>query len=313
MVERSDNAQLRLWGREPVKMLHGLLTNDLLRASPGRGVYAAMLTPKGRMIAELRAFILARPGGTELLVDLPREALAGTVEHLRKFVPPMFARWEVAERSACLGVYGPRAGELLSLPELAEDEVAEVELGGAPVVAVGTRYAGGERGYDLFTSGEALPALRARIGAEEIALEELDTLRIEAGRPRYGRELTGETIPTEAYESTGMMERAISFSKGCYTGQEVIVRIAHRGHVNRHLRGLRLGEAPLPAAGTPVFLADGTKQVGRITSATVSPLLGETIALGFVRREVAPGDAVRIGAADGSAARVAELPFEREG
>jgi tRNA-modifying protein YgfZ len=250
------------------------------------------------------------------LIDLPREALTGTTEHLKKFVPPMFARFAVAEGMACLGVYGPRAAGLLSLPDLAEDAFVEAGVAGTAVVAVGTRDAGGEPGYDLFASRDSLPALVQALldaGATLVDLDTLETLRIEAGRPRYGRELTGETIPTEAYESTGMMERAISFSKGCYTGQEVIVRIAHRGHVNRHLRGLRLADAPPPAGETPLFLADGTKQVGRVTSAAPSPLMGETIALGYLRREVSPGDRVRVGAANGPEAVVAELPFSREG
>jgi tRNA-modifying protein YgfZ len=302
-------------------MLHGLLTNDLLGAPPGKGVYAAMLTPKGRTIAELRALALSRAGGTEVLIDLPREALAGTVEHLKKFVPPMFARWEVAEQIGCIGVYGPRAAELIQrtwaeLPELAEDAFVELELAGTPVVAVATRYAGGEPGYDLFAQAASLPGLWETLvaaGARPVGHAALETLRIEGGRPRYGHDLTEETIPTEAYESTGLMERAISFGKGCYTGQEVIVRIAHRGHVNRHLRGLRLGDAPTPANGTPLFLADGSKQTGRVTSAAFSPLLGETIALGYVRREVEPGARVRIGAADGAEALVTVLPFEREG
>jgi folate-binding protein YgfZ len=325
IVDRSDQAQLRMWGRDPVKMLHGLITNDLAGAAEGRGVYAAMLTPKGRMIAELRALPLSRAGGRELLIDLPREALAGATEHLRKFVPPMFARWEVAEESGAIGVYGPRARALLArlagteIPELAEDAFLEVTLEGEAVVALGTRYAGGEEGYDLFASAGALPALWGallargeELGARPVGQGALETLRIEAGRPRYGRELTEETIPTEAFESTGLMTRGISFNKGCYTGQEVIVRIAHRGHVNRHLRGLRLGDTPSPAEGTALFRADGTKEVGRITSAAHSPLLDETVALGYLRREVAVGDRVRVGSSEGAEATVAELPFAKK-
>jgi folate-binding protein YgfZ len=325
VVDRRDQAQLRMWGREPVKMLHGLLTNDLLGAAPGQGVYAAMLTPKGRTIAELRAFTVVREGRTEVLIDLPREALAGTVEHLKKFVPPMFARWEVAESMGSLGVYGPRAGALLrravgvDVPELAEDAFVEVELEGRPVVAVGTRYAGGEPGYDLVADGAALPAIWDALlarggepGARPVGHAVLETLRIEAGRPRYGRDLTEEIIPTEAFESTGLMERAVSFGKGCYTGQEVIVRIAHRGHVNRHLRGLRLGDAATPTAGAPLFREDGSKEVGRVTSAAFSPLMGETVALGYLRREIGPGDRVRVGGAEGAEAIVAELPFRKE-
>jgi folate-binding protein YgfZ len=137
----------------------------------------------------------------------------------------------------------------------------------------------------------------------------LETLRIEEGRPRYGRELTEETIPTEAFESTGLMSRAISFHKGCYTGQEVIVRIAHRGHVNRNLRGLLLGEAPAPAASAPLFHPETGKEIGWVTSSAHSPRAGQTVALAFVRRELGPGDRVRVGAADGAEATVSSLPF----
>ncbi len=121
--------------------------------------------------------------------------------------------------------------------------------------------------------------------------------------------MTGETIPTEAYESTGMMPRAISFTKGCYTGQEVIIRIAHRGHVNRHLRGLLLGDAPAPAARTPLFHPDTGKEIGWTASAAFSPRMGQSVALGYVRREVAPGGTVRVGSAEGAEATVSGLPF----
>ncbi|HKP77484.1 MAG TPA: glycine cleavage T C-terminal barrel domain-containing protein, partial [Longimicrobiaceae bacterium] len=104
--------------------------------------------------------------------------------------------------------------------------------------------------------------------------------------------------------------RAISFSKGCYTGQEVIIRIAHRGHVNRHLRGLLLGDAPAEP-GMRLFSPETGRDVGWLTSVTRSPLLGQTIALGFVRREVEPGATVRAGSVDGAKATVAKLPFTR--
>jgi folate-binding protein YgfZ len=144
-----------------------------------------------------------------------------------------------------------------------------------------------------------------------VGFDALETLRIEAGRPRYGAELTEEVIPTEAFEESGLMERAVSFTKGCYTGQEVIIRIAHRGHVNRHLRGLLLGDAA-PEPGTRLFSPESGKDVGWITSVTHSPLLGQAIALGFVRREMEPGATVRAGLADGAVATVVKLPFARE-
>lgn len=317
---RSDLALLRLWGRDPVRMLQGLITNDLANAPAGQGVYAAMLTPKGRTVAELRAFRRAAPEGAEVLVALPAEALAGTREHLKKYVPPLFARWaEVTDAQGVLGVYGPRAPARLAAVlgvEVAgaeEERTAEAEFAGQPVLVARTRYAGLEDGYDLFAAAGALPALwdllLAGDEARPLGFGALETLRIEAGRPRYGAELSEEIIPTEAFEETGLLARAISFTKGCYTGQEVIVRIAHRGHVNRHLRGLLLGEHPVPAPRTPLFHPETGREVGWTTSAAVSPRLGQTVALGFVRREVAPGTAVRLGRPDGAPAEVVRLPF----
>jgi folate-binding protein YgfZ len=288
-----------------------------------------MLTPKGRTIADLRAFVLPRPGGVEVMVDVAREALAGARDHLKKYVPPMFARWEeISDRVGTIGVYGPRSRALLtavlggSLPESTEDSFVELDwsTGGdsARVLVVSTRYVGDD-GFDLFVPAGAVPglwsALHARgaeFGARPVGYAALEALRVEAGRPRYGWELTDETIPTEAFESTGLMERAISFSKGCYTGQEVIVRIAHRGHVNRHLRGLLLGESPLPAPGTPLLNTETGREVGRTASAVLSPLLDQTIALAMVRRELEPGNMVRVGGDDGMVGRIVELPFRRE-
>lgn len=322
VAERSDRARIRMWGKDPAKMLHGLVTNDLAGAAAGQGVYAAMLTPKGRTLAELRAF---RRSVEEVLVELPREALAGTAEHLRKFVPPMFARWaDVSDEVEQLGVYGPRSAALLERVlgeapgELAEDAFREMTFDGAPVLVAMTRYVGNEIGFDLFTGPTVVPVLwtallerGAELGARPVGLAAIEALRVEAGRPRYGAELTEEVIPTEAFEESGMMERAISFTKGCYTGQEVIVRIAHRGHVNRHLRGFRLGDGPAPAPGAALFNAETGKEVGRLTSVVFSPMLGETVALGYARREVEPGAELRVGAVEGAAARVVRLPFQR--
>ncbi len=322
VADRTDLAVIRLHGRDPVKMMQGLITNDLAGAVAGKGVYAGMLTPKGRMIAELRAFTRQFAEGTEVIVLLPREALAGTREHLKKFVPPMFARWaDVSEELTTIGIYGPLSGELLK-SAIGPDELGEVEdfvsvdFSGEPLLIARTDYAGGEEGYDLVVSvgkagdlWEKLVEGAREMGGSHVGFGALETLRVEAGIPRYGSELTEKTIPTEAYESTGMIPRAISFTKGCYTGQEVVIRIAHRGHVNRHLRGLLLGDGPAPTAGTPLFSDDAGKEIGWTTSAVHSPRLGETIALGFVRREIEPDQSVRLGSADGMAVQVSDLPF----
>lgn len=317
VAERGDRARFRLWGKDPARMVHGLISNDLLKADAGRGVYAAMLTAKGRMIADVRVF---RRADGEVLVSIAREALEGTREHFRKMVPPLFARWaDATDDVAEIGVYGPRSRELLSaalgteVPALEEDAFVEPDFGDARVLVAATREAGGEEGFDVFVAAERAAELWAALrdaGARPVGFGVLETLRIEAGRPRYGAELTEETIPTEAYESAGLMGRAISFNKGCYTGQEVIVRIAHRGHVNRHLRGLLLGDAPAPATRAALVNPETGKEVGWTASAAFSPRLGQTVAMAYVRREIGPGGQVRIGAVDGPAARVVSLPFQ---
>jgi folate-binding protein YgfZ len=327
VTDRSDLALIRMWGRDPVKMLQGLITNDLAGAPLGQGVYAAMLTPKGRTIAELRAFSQQTSQETEVWIVLPREALSGTREHLKKFVPPMFARWaDVTDAYGVIGAYGARSRELLDdalglqLPDLQEDGFVETSCDGLSCLVVKTLYAGGEDGYDIIAPSSALPALwdvllesGTELGVRPVGWEALETLRIEAGQPRYGAELTEETIPTEAYEATGLLPRAISFTKGCYTGQEVIVRIAHRGHVNRHLRGVLLGDSPAPAFRTPLINPETGKEIGWTASAAYSPLLDQTVALAYIRREIGPGSVVRIGAPDGAEAVAAALPFtERE-
>lgn len=311
-VERSDRALVRLFGRDPVRMIQGLVTNDVAGAPEGQGVYAALLTPKGKMVAELRVF--RRPGG-DVLLDLDAGALGNTLDHLRRFVPPLFARIEDASASlGVLGIYGPRSREVAGralgaeIPAgLAEDAFLAASFEARELMVVRTEYAG-EEGYDLIAPVELLeplwrPLLEA--GGRPVGHATLEVLRIEAGRPRWGAELDENVIPLEA----GLQDRAISQTKGCYTGQEVIIRILHRGHVNRLLRGLLLGDVPVPARGTELFRPGVARTVGRVTSACASPLHGQTIALGYVRREIEPPASLRLGHPEGSEAQVHELPI----
>ena len=128
-------------------------------------------------------------------------------------------------------------------------------------------------------------------------------LRVEAGRPEWGAELDAETIPPEA----GIDARAIDHGKGCYTGQEVIVRIRDRGHVNRLIRGLLLGGAPIPSVGAPLFPSGEERAVGEVRSAVWSPGFGQGIALGFVRREIEPPATLALGGPSGPTVGVREL------
>jgi tRNA-modifying protein YgfZ len=306
LFERGDRRLLRAWGRDPIRMLQGLVTADLAGAPADQGVYGAFLTPKGRMVADAR--LLRRPDG-EVWLETDATAVEGLAAHLHKYVPPLFARFAPLDH-AVLGVYGPAAADITASVLGAEpgrpveDAFAELPAGG---VVVRTGYAGADGRDAILPAGAAAEAAARleRAGARRAGHAALDVLRIEAGRPRWGAELTPDVIPLEA----GLRERAISESKGCYTGQEVIIRILHRGHVNRQLRGVLLGELPAPAAGTELFRAGDAKAVGRITSGCSSPRFEQTVALGYVRREVAPPARLRVGRPDGPEAAVVALPF----
>lgn len=309
VVDRCDRALVRLTGRDPQRILQGMLSNDVTVASAGRAVYAALLTAKARMVAELRVY--RRPDG--FLLEPAAEALPELLATFSRSVPPLFARHADASAELhVLGVYGPRAGELLAAvagaPDLPTDEDASVtvRVDEAECVVVGTRIAGGA-GFDVILPTVAAESLwQALVGAGAVPMGQaaLDVLRIEAGVPRWGTELTPETIPLEA----GIQARAISTRKGCYTGQEVITRILHRGHVNRLLRGVLLGDAASQGREAGLY-EPGGKQLGGVTSSAWSPRLDQEIALAYVRREVEPGTTLRAGAADGPTARVVTLPF----
>ncbi len=314
VLRRADRAFVRVAGRDPVRMVDGLITNDLAGAEPGRGVQAALLTPKGRMLARVRAV----RRGEDVLLETDAAALQNVLDTLKKYVPPLFARaQDVSGEYGVVGVYGPGAAAVLR----GDGGTAGIGMGGGDA-GWGGITAGGmagdvlvldadgvEQGVDLVAPIDSCAALYEailRAGAVPIGADTLEVVRIEDGRPRWGTELDETVIPLEA----GLKDALISTSKGCYTGQEVIIRILHRGHVNRHLRGVIAGEVPLPSEGAQLFRADDGKAMGHLTSACASPRMGGTIALGYVRREIDPGTTVRLGAPDGPSVEIATLPFQ---
>jgi folate-binding protein YgfZ len=306
VIDRTDRRFLRVYGRDPVRMLQGLITNDIANAPADRAVYAAVLTAKGRMVADVR--VLRRDA--ELLLETDAAAVEPLTANLRKYVPPLFARFEAADETwHALSVVGPDARRLLADAGVEVDAAAaddDVAVLGDGVVVVASSL-GDVPGWDLLLPVSRVEDVRRSLvaaGAVPASLATLDVLRIEAGIPRWGAELTEATIPLEA----GLRQRAISETKGCYTGQEVIIRILHRGHVNWLLRGLLLGDVPVPAAGTSL-VNDAGKAVARITSAAWSPAHGQVAALGYVRREVEPPATLRLMASDGPEVAVVALPF----
>ena len=295
LVDRSERGKLALTGSEAKEFLQGQVTNDIEALSEGEGCYAAFLDHKGKMQGDLRVLDL----GHELWLDCERVALQDLFNMIRRYKLGLDV--ELHKRTlerGLLSLIGPDARRIAGgdLPET-EHACAGGELGGVPVARVVT-----DLGVDVICTSEGLARVRAALeaaGAVPVSEEAAEVLRVESGRPRYGLDLDQSVIPQEA----GLNERAVSFTKGCYVGQETVARLHYRGKPNRHLRGLRLSE-PAPSGAE---LRLGEKVVGRLGSVVVSPRLGP-IALALVRREASPGDRLTV---DGSAASAAvvELPF----
>jgi folate-binding protein YgfZ len=290
-----------------------MVSNDTASLRPGEGRYTTFLTHKGKLVADFVVY-----ADTEAyLLDMEPQVVHPFIEAIAHFVISEDVTF--TDESALWGLLslqGPQAADLLArafspqVPELVPFAHTRCTLAGH-VVHLIRRSHTGVLGYQLLAPLEALPALwealwqhREACAVQAVGLETLDVLRIEAGMPLYGRDMTDDTIPIEAN-----LEHAISYTKGCYIGQEVIARLEARGHVNRKLVGLLLRGAVLPKDGATIVAAD--REVGWVTSATYSPARQQNIALGYVRRECwEPGTALEIATPEAPiSATVVELPF----
>jgi folate-binding protein YgfZ len=320
LLDRSERGKLALTGSGAKEFLAGQVSNDVEALSPGSGCYAAFLTPKGKMLGDLRVFDL----GDELFLDTERVALQALFDMIRRFkIGYDVDLHKRTVEQGLLSLIGPTARETaaralaladastpvdraadsavaaLALPHI-EHSNARVEIDGMTIVLACT-----DLGVDVICAapehqavGDALLAA----GAQPVSEQAAEIVRVEHGRPRYGIDLDETVIPQEA----GLNERAVSFTKGCYVGQETVARLHYRGKPNRHLRGLRLSEPVGPGAELHL----GERSVGRLSSSVLSPLHGP-IGLALVRREAEPGATVSVGP-HGVSAEVLELPFQPE-
>jgi folate-binding protein YgfZ len=296
IVDRSERGKLALTGTEAKPFLHGQVTNDIEGLEPGSGCYAAFLTHKGKMLGDLRVL----DAGDELLLDCERVALQDLFNMIRRY--KLGRDVELHKRTVergLLSLIGPDARRIAGAAELPEAEHAHraATVGGASVRLIAT-----DLGVDVLCDAadtEAVGAALIAAGAVPGTEADAEVRRVESGRPRYGVDLDDSVIPQEA----GLNERAVSFEKGCYVGQETVARLHFRGKPNRHLRGLRLSE--LAESGSPLRL--GEREVGKLGSVVRSPTHGP-IALALVRREAAPGDTLVVGE-NGVRAELVELPF----
>jgi tRNA-modifying protein YgfZ len=295
LLDRSQRGKLMVSGGEAAEYLQSQLTNDVEALAPGEGQYAALLDRKGHMQADMRVL---RPSAEEIWIDTEAEALEAARRHLETYkIGREVAIADLTGERVILSLIGPRSAELAGTAALPEHACGVASVGGVGCLAVGTRD-----GIDLIAKRVEAGLLREALiaaGAVEVGPGAAEVVRIEAGTPRFGAEMSAETMPAEA----GIVDDAVSFTKGCYIGQEPVARLHYKGRPNRQLRGLELSAAAAPGASLKL----GEKEVGRIGSACVSPARGP-IALAIVRREAEPGAELAVGE-DGVTARVVDLPF----
>ena len=296
----AERRQIGVGGSERALYLQGLLTNDIVGLKAGSGCYAAWLTPQGRMHTDMHVL----ESGDMILLDVPAAEADATIARLDQYLFSEDVRLELLDgQLAAIWMHGPSAAAVVAgtLSEAASAaswpsyHVSRAFWEASPVIVVRIDQLGAP-GYCLYVQPQAAAPLRdalQRAGAKPVSPEAIHACRIEAGYPVFGLDMTGDTIPLEA----GIEDRAISFTKGCYVGQEVIIRVLHRGHgrVARRLVGVLVQER-VPQAGARILA--GQKEVGFVTSAALSPALGP-IALGYVHRDfVAPGTTVDVQCAD---------------
>ena len=282
----APRGQIAVSGNDRAAYLQGLLTNDVQALTAGQGCYAAWLTPQGRMLTDMHVF----ESGDMMLLDVPVEQMTPTLERLDQFL------FSEDVRIASLGgeltgvwLHGPAAARVLEVvlsgvvdaAGWAAHHNARATFDGSAVVVARVDQLG-VPGFCVYVEparADALVKALTAAGAGTADAAVLDAARIEARYPLFGTDMTDDTIPLEA----GIEDRAISFTKGCYVGQEVVIRVLHRGHgrVARRLVGLHVDGEP-PAHGTKIFSAE--REVGFITSAAESPRLG-SIALGYLHRD----------------------------
>jgi folate-binding protein YgfZ len=302
VLDLSFRSRICLTGTDRVRFLHGQVTNDIKRLGTGEGCYAAVTTAKGKMESDLNIYALQ----DELLLDFEPGLTAKISQRLEKYIVADDVQVvDVASHYGLLTVQGPRAGTVVEGLQIFKElptkpfqsvKISDGTLGEIYLMNQSRLDPDGARGvtrpamgFDLFVPTGSLGAVADKliaaaksVGGRACGWDAFEMARIEAGIPRFGVDMDESNIPLEC----GIEARTVSYSKGCYIGQEVINRIHSIGHVNKELRGLRLADGlkQLPVKGDKLF-HDG-KEAGYVTSAVRSAALEANIALGYVRREV---------------------------
>ncbi|MBI2298075.1 MAG: aminomethyl transferase family protein [Armatimonadetes bacterium] len=278
LIDHSERGRVLVRGEDRLSWLHRQVTNDILRLTPGTGCRALLLTIKGRIQCDLRVFVLPDALLLETSFD-NGEWLAANLRSQILFRDKATVE-DVRSATAQLGVHGPDAADRVrQATSLDPSELPIYGVAGTDALRVARTDELGEPGYELFAPAERGVELWDALAAsaQPFGWQASEVLRVEAGRPRWGAELTPDVFPAEAE-----LEEALSHTKGCYPGQEVVARMRDRGHANRSLRRL-VFQGALPPRDAELVV--GEKVVGHVTSAVASPVRG-LVGMGYVRREV---------------------------
>ncbi|MBI3597135.1 MAG: aminomethyl transferase family protein [Nitrospirae bacterium] len=316
LIDQSHRGKLRLKEKDRIDFLHGMVTNDIKKLTPGSGLYAVFTNDKAKMLSDARIYCLP----DALWIDLEPEVTDKIQKHLDKYILASDVTIEnLTEAFGLLSIYGPSSHEIMtqmigSEPSPKEHSTITFSLDGISILAARNEITG-ESGYDLYVpinrivpTWNRLIQIGGPYGLRPVGLDALNSLRIEAGIPRYGIDMDESNFPMEA----GLEKRAISYTKGCYIGQETIARADAQGRMNKRLMGLELTSKSAPTTGQPILAppaSSGTPErvVGTVTSGIEAPTLDKVIALGYLHRDFTePGSAVVI---EGKPAKVVSLPF----
>ena len=303
----SLRGRIRVSGSEATMFLNGLITNDMKTLAENRWMPAAFPTVQGRLIGAVR---IARVKDA-FLIDTDAESHEAVLKTVSRFtLAGDFHVTDLSTETAMLTVQGRRAIEVVekvleaSVSALPGDGVLQIEWQNTSVTIIRATHTA-EDGFDIVIDSARGANLREALisaGAPSISEAVFDVLRIEAGIARFGRDMDETNIVTETN-----LDDAVSYTKGCYVGQEIIVRIKHRGHVAKKLTGVQFETSHKIEPGT-IIKSDEGKEIGKVTSTAVSPKLETTIGLGYVRHEfLKPGTTVTIDPE--IKATIVKLPF----
>src|SRR3989441_1835862 len=312
LIDLSSRGRLVVGGSEAVMFLNGLITNDMKTLAVNTWMPAAFANVQGRLLAVVR--VINREDG--FLIDTEDVTHDTVLKTLERFtLAGDFRIADVTNETVSLSIQGKNAENVMRTvfgdqTAVERQSVLKTRLTNGRDVTIIRATQTAEDGFDLFVDMNDARELREsfiKAGAQSVSSETLETLRIEAGIPRYGVDMDETTVVTEAN-----LDEAVSFTKGCYLGQEIIVRIKHRGHVAKKLTGMIFGENAELKRDAKVRSTDD-KEIGRVTSSTFSPRLDRAIALGYIKYDyLSPGTRVKVSVDETEfAGEVAEPPLIR--